>query len=71
MTQEKINRINELARKSKITKLSEAELAEQKKLRDEYRASFIKNLTGQLENMTIIEPDGRKIDVKNLKKKDN
>lgn len=71
MTQEKINRINELARKSKITKLSEAELAEQKQLRDEYRAAFIKNLTGQLENITIVEPDGRKIDVKDLKKKEN
>ena len=68
MTQEKINRINELSRKSKTSKLSPQELEEQKKLRDEYRASFIANLTGQLDNMTIVEPDGTKIDVKSRKK---
>ena len=68
MTQEKINRINELSRKSKTSKLSPQELDEQKKLRDEYRASFIANLTGQLDNMTIVEPDGTKIDVKSRKK---
>lgn len=69
MTQDKINRINELARKSKISPLSEDEIEEQKKLRDEYRAGFVKNLTDQLENTTIIEPDGSKIAVKDLKKK--
>lgn len=68
MTQDKIDRINELARKSRVTKLSDEELAEQKKLRDEYRQSFISNLTGQLENMTIVKPDGTKTDVKDLKK---
>ncbi len=70
MTQEKINRINELSRKSKVSKLSQQELDEQKKLRNEYRASFIANLTGQLDNMTIVEPDGTKIDVKSRKKND-
>ena len=68
MTQDKIDRINELAIKSRVTKLSDEELAEQKKLRDEYRQSFISNLTGQLENMTIVKPDGTKTDVKDLKK---
>lgn len=68
MTQEKINRINELARKSRSVGLSDEELAEQKKLRDEYRASFKNSLTGHLENMTIIEPDGKKVNVKDLKK---
>ncbi len=68
MTQEKINRINELAKKSRETKLTNEELAEQQELRTEYRQSFIINLTGQLENMTIVKPDGTKTDVKNLKK---
>ena len=68
MTQDKIDRINELAIKSRVTKLSDEELAEQKKLRDEYRQSFISNLTGQLENMTIVKPDVTKTDVKDLKK---
>ena len=68
MTQDKIDRINELAIKSRVTKLSDEELAEQKKLRDEYRQSFISNLPGQLENMTIVKPDVTKTDVKDLKK---
>mgnify|MGYP001588671476 CR=1 FL=1 len=68
MTQEKINRINELAKKSRETKLTKEELAEQQELRTEYRQSFIINLTGQLENMTIVKPDGTKTDVKDLKK---
>lgn len=68
MTQEEINRINELARKSKVTPLSKEELDEQKKLRDKYRANFIKNLTGQLDNITVVEPDGTKTDLKDLKK---
>ncbi len=68
MTQEKINRINQLARKSRIDKLTKEELAEQQELRTEYRQSFLSNLTGQLENMTIVKPDGTKTDVKDLKK---
>lgn len=68
MTQEKVNRINELARKSRVTKLTKEKLAEQQKLRTEYRQSFISNLTGQLENMTIVNADGTKTDVKDLKK---
>ena len=36
MEQSKINRINELARKKKASGLTEAELKEQKKLREEY-----------------------------------
>ncbi len=68
MEQKKIDRINELARKSRVSSLSQQELDEQKMLRDEYRAGFKRNLTGQLENMTIVEPDGKKIKVKDLKK---
>ena len=68
MTQEKINRINELARKSRVTKLTEEALAEQQELRTEYRQTFVSNLTGQRNNMTIVKPDGTKSDVKNLKK---
>ena len=68
MTQEKINRLNELARKSRVSPLSQEELAEQKCLRDEYRFGCVKNLTGQLENVTLVEHDGTKIPLKDLKK---
>lgn len=63
MTQEKINRINELARKSRVTALSDQELKEQATLRNEYREAFKRSLAGHLENITIIEPDGTKTKV--------
>ena len=43
MTDEKIARINELAKKAKAEGLSEAEKAEQKALREEYIAGFRKS----------------------------
>jgi len=68
VTKDKISRINELSKKSREGKLTEIELAEQTALRDEYRRGFVNNLTGQLENMTIVEPDGTKTPVRDLKK---
>jgi len=67
MEQAKIDRINFLARKSKAQPLSEEELAEQKKLREEYVALVKRNLTAQLENTYIVMPDGSK---KKIQKKD-
>lgn len=58
MKQEQIERINELARKSKITGLTPEEKEEQKKLRAEYIASVRMNLRTQLDNINIQEKDG-------------
>ena len=58
MTNEKIARINELARKSKPTGLTEAEKAEQQALRQEYVADVKASLRAQLNNTSIQEPDG-------------
>lgn len=60
MTDEKINRINELARKQKSEGLTEEEKAEQYTLRREYIDSFKRSLIGQLENTYIVEADGSK-----------
>ena len=60
MTQEKINRINELAHKSKAEGLTEAEKAEQKALREEYIAGFRASMKAQLDNTYIVGPDGVK-----------
>ena len=58
MTKEKIDRINELAKKSRTTKgLTEDEKAEQAALRQEYRDSVKANLIGQLENIEIVDHD--------------
>ena len=68
MTQEKIDRINELARKSKTEPLTEAEKAEQKALREEYLASFRAMFRGQLDNTVIQRPDGSRESLKNRSK---
>lgn len=60
MTQEKIDRINELARKKKAEGLTQEELQEQSILRREYIESFKQSLVSQLENTYIVEPDGTK-----------
>ena len=58
MKQEQMERINELARKSKTTGLTPEEKEEQKKLRAEYIASVRMNLRTQLDNINIQEKDG-------------
>ena len=68
MTQEKIDRINELARKAKTPEgLTPEEIAERDVLRREYIDSFKRSLVGQLDNTYIQYPDGTK---KKLGKKD-
>ena len=57
MTNEKIARINELAKKSKTTGLTDAEKAEQQALRQEYVADVKASLRAQLSNTSIKEPD--------------
>ena len=68
MTPEAIQRINELARKAKAQGLTPEEAQEQKRLRQDYLDSVRKNLVSQLENMSILEPDGTK---KKVQKKKN
>lgn len=58
MNQEKINRINELYRKSKAEGLTEEEKKEQTLLRKEYIANVRKNLVSQLNSIDIQEKDG-------------
>lgn len=59
MTEEKIARINELAKKSRTEEgLTDAEKQEQQVLRREYIDAYKKNLEAQLQNIVIQEPDG-------------
>lgn len=60
MTKEKIDRINELARKQREEGLTEEEKQEQFRLRREYIESYKQSLVAQLENTFIVEPDGSK-----------
>ena len=58
MEQAKIDRINELARKSKVEPLTDEEKAEQKALREEYIIEFRRSFGGILDNTVIQYPDG-------------
>ena len=51
-------RINELYHNSQAEGLTEEEDSEQAALRAEYVANIKANLRGQLENISIVEPDG-------------
>ena len=53
-----LERINELARKSKTVGLTEEEKDEQALMREEYIASVRRNLKAQLNNIDIQEKDG-------------
>ncbi len=68
MTEEKINRINELAHKAKNQGLTQEEKAEQAILRREYIDSFKSSLIGQLENTYIVDEKGNK---KKVRRKTN
>lgn len=68
ITQEKIDRINALARKSRTAEgLTEAEKAEQAALRREYVDAVKESLQSQLDHTTIVSPDGTR---RKLEKKD-
>lgn len=60
MDQKKIDRINELARKSKAEGLTDEEKTEQIELRNEYRRAVTGNLAVQLDNTYVMTPDGKK-----------
>ena len=66
MTDEKINRINELYRKSQAEGLTEDEKKEQAILRKEFVASVKSNLRNQLNNIDMVNEDGS---IENLGKK--
>lgn len=70
VTQEQIDRINVLARKSKTPEgLTEEEKLEQQKLRRLYIDSFKESLVGQLENTYIVDEKGNKRKVERKGKK--
>lgn len=64
----KLDRLSELTRISRERELTEQEKEERQTLRNEYRQSVVRNLTAQLENTTIVEPDGSRSRVKDMKK---
>lgn len=69
MDKNKIERINELARKKKTPEgLTEEELSEQAALRQEYLAEYRENMKAMLDSLVIQEEDGTR---HALKQRDN
>ena len=60
MEQDKIDRINELARKNKAQGLTPDELAERDALRREYIDAVKQSLMGQLDRTYYVDEKGRK-----------
>ena len=58
ISDEKIQRINELARRSKAEGLTEEEKKERQLLRKEFLTSVRMNLKSQLDNIDILNKDG-------------
>ncbi len=68
ITEQEIQRINELARKSKSEGLTDDEKNEQAALRRKYVDAVVGNLRGQLNNTVVVHPDGTKHPVTPKKK---
>lgn len=66
MEREKIDRLNELARRAKQQALTAQELEERARLREEYIAAFRGNLEAHLNSIVVQYPDGTR---KKLEKK--
>ncbi|MBP3654212.1 MAG: DUF896 domain-containing protein [Oscillospiraceae bacterium] len=60
MEQNRIDRINELAKLAKQRELTAEEAAERAELRKEFLADFRKNLTDTLDNTYIVDEKGNK-----------
>ncbi len=57
---ERLDRINQLARKQKDEGLTEEEKKEQKRLREEYLKSFRKQFRQQLDSIKIVDEEDTK-----------
>ncbi len=67
ISKEKLNRINELAKKAKQTGLTQEEKAEQKQLREEYLQNIRGSFKNQLKNLKVIDPLGNDVTPQKLK----
>lgn len=67
LTTEKLNRLNELAKKKKLGTITEEELKEQQALREEYLVTFRESMKNTIENVRVIDPNGEDVTPEKLK----
>ncbi|MDY7222902.1 DUF896 domain-containing protein [Halalkalibacterium halodurans] len=71
LSKQKIERINELAKRAKTTGLTDGELREQKKLREEYIQQFRQSFKNQLHSVTVVDGAGNDVTPDKLKQSKN
>jgi uncharacterized protein YnzC (UPF0291/DUF896 family) len=67
LSPEKMQRINELARKKKAGTLTKQEEKEQKELREEYLETFRTGMRHHIEGMKVVDPEGNDVTPAKLK----
>lgn len=67
LTTEKLNRLNELAKKKKLGTITDEELKEQQALREEYLVTFRESMKNTIENVRVIDPNGEDVTPEKLK----
>jgi len=68
LSEDKLARINELAKKSKTTEgLTDVEKKEQQLLREEYLQSFRKGMRNHIEGMKVVDEEGTDVTPEKLK----
>ncbi|TCT26669.1 uncharacterized protein YnzC (UPF0291/DUF896 family) [Melghiribacillus thermohalophilus] len=67
ISKDKIQRINELARKAKSEGLTEKERNEQQNLRQEYLKSVRESFKNQLKSIKVVDPSGKDVTPEKLK----
>jgi len=58
---QKINRLNELAKKKKLGILTDGEKLEQQQLREEYLKNFRSGIKETIEKVKVIDPTGKDV----------
>ena len=67
LTADKLNRLNELAKKKKLGTITAEELKEQQVLREEYLMTFRESMKNTIENVKVIDPNGEDVTPEKLK----
>lgn len=68
ISDEKLKRINELAKKQKTVGLTQEEKKEQQALREEYLQRFKEAFTKQLKNVRVFDPQGNDVTPEKIKR---
>ena len=67
LTADKLNRLNELAKKKELGTITDEELKEQQVLREEYLMTFRESMKNTIENVKVIDPNGEDVTPEKLK----